>query len=177
MINFNELPNTKPAGFSTIEKGRYLGTIEKAEMKQGKDPSKPPYLNITWNLTKDGKPMGKFFDLITEPGDSDIPRYKLKRFIQALELPITGAFTLADLSKMVPGKSAYIDITVDEKSEPARNQVDVFTGEIYYSVNELTGVETNDTSVDEISADDAADVAEAPSEPASPIVDSGEAIY
>lgn len=166
MINFNELPNTKPAGFTTIEKGRYLGTIEKAEMKQGKDPSKPPYLNITWNLTKNGKPMGKFFDLITEPGDSDIPRYKLKRFIQALELPITGAFTLADLAKMVPGKSAYIDITVDEKSEPARNQVDVFTGEIYYSVN--------DTGTDEISAEDAADVAATTSEhPAN----SGEAIY
>ena len=171
MINFNELPNTKPAGFSTIEKGRYLGTIEKAEMKQGKDTSKPPYLNITWNLSKNGKPMGKFFDLITEPGDSDIPRYKLKRFIQALELPITGAFTLADLAKMVPGKSAYIDITIDEKSEPARNQVDVFTGEIYYSVND-TG--TENTS-DEISASDAADVA-----PASPTVDTteaGEAIY
>lgn len=171
MINFNELPNTKPAGFTTIEKGRYLGTIEKAEMKQGKDASKPPYLNITWNLSKNGKPMGKFFDLITEPGDSDIPRYKLKRFIQALELPITGAFTLADLAKMVPGKSAYIDITVDEKSEPARNQVDVFTGEIYYSVND-TG--TENTS-DEISASDAADVA-----PASPTVDTteaGEAIY
>ena len=171
MINFNELPNSKPAGFSIIEKGRYLGTIEKAEMKQGKDVSKPPYLNITWNLTKDGKPMGKFFDLITEPGDSDIPRYKLKRFITALELPITGAFTLADLSKMVPGKSAYIDITVDEKSEPARNQVDVFTGEIYYSVNDI-GV---DETTDEIAANDAADVA-----PASPITDNseaGEAIY
>ena len=166
MINFNELPNTKPAGFTTIEKGRYLGTIEKAEMKQGKDASKPPYLNITWNLSKNGKPMGKFFDLITEPGDSDIPRYKLKRFIQALELPITGAFTLADLAKMVPGKSAYIDITIDEKSEPARNQVDVFTGEIYYSVND-TG--TENTS-DEISASDAADVA-----PASPITDSAQA--
>ena len=171
MINFNELPNSKPAGFSTIAKGRYFGTIEKAEMKQGKDASKPPYLNITWNLSKDGKPMGKFFDLITEPGDSDIPRYKLKRFIQALELPITGAFTLNDLAKMVPGKSAFIDITVDEKSEPARNQVDVFTGEIYYSVNDI-GV---DESTDEISANDAADVA-----PASPIAessDAGEAIY
>lgn len=171
MINFNELPNTKPAGFTTIEKGRYLGTIEKAEMKQGKDTSRPPYLNITWNLSKEGEPIGKFFDLITEPGDSDIPRYKLKRFITALELPITGAFTLADLAKMVPGKSAFIDITVDDKSEPARNQVDVFTGEIYYSVNDL-GVEE---STDEISATDAADVA--PASPTAESSDAGEAIY
>lgn len=152
MINFNELPNSKPAGFTTIPKGRYLGTIEKAEMRQGKDTSKPPYLSIQWGLTKDGKPMGKFFDLITEPGDAEIPRYKLKRFIQALELPITGNFTLADLAKMVPNKSAFIDITVDEKSEPARNQVDVFTGEIYYSVNEA--------NTNEVNAEDAADVAD-----------------
>lgn len=165
MINFNELPNTKPAGFTTFEKGRYLGTIEKAEMKKGKDVSKPPYLNLQWNLSKDGKPVGKFFDIITEPGDADIPRYKLRRFIQALELPITGSFALADLAKMAPGKSAYIDITVDEKSEPARNQVDVFTGEIYYSVNDI-GVDDNaytanenTSATDEINASDAADVA------------------
>ena len=154
MINFNELPNSKPAGFTTIPKGRYLGTIEKAEMRQGKDTSKPPYLNIQWGLVKDGKPMGKFFDLITEPGDAEIPRYKLKRFIQALELPITGNFTLADLAKMVPNKSAFIDITVDEKSEPARNQVDVFTGEIYYSVNDAN------VTADEINAEDGTDVAD-----------------
>lgn len=153
MINFNELPNSKPAGFTTIPKGRYLGTIEKAEMRLGKDASKPPYLSIQWGLVKDGKPMGKFFDLITEPGDAEIPRYKLKRFIQALELPITGNFTLADLAKMVPNKSAFIDITVDEKSEPARNQVDVFTGEIYYSVNDAN------VTADEINAEDGTDVA------------------
>ena len=153
MINFNELPNSKPAGFTILEKGTYLGVIEKAEMRQGKDATKPPYLSIQWALSKDGKPMGKFFDRITEPGDADIPRYKLKRFIQALELPITGNFTLADLAKMVPNKSAYIDIAVDEKASPARNQVDVFTGEIYYSVN--------DPSNTEINAEDAADVATA----------------
>ena len=157
MINFNELPNSKPAGFTTIPKGRYLGTIEKAEMRLGKDASRPPYLSIQWGLAKDGKPMGKFFDLITEPGDAEIPRYKLKRFIQALELPITGSFTLADLAKMVPNKSAYIDITVDEKSEPARNQVDVFTGEIYYSINDPDATVTN---LNEVNAEDAADVAD-----------------
>lgn len=171
MINFNELPNSKPAGFSTIPKGRYLGTIEKAEMRQGKDTSKPPYLSIQWGLAKDGKPMGKFFDLITEPGDAEIPRYKLKRFIQALELPITGNFTLADLAKMVPNKSAYIDITVDEKSEPARNQVDVFTGEIYYSVNDPDATKIN---LNEVNAEDAADVADfVPQD----LADAGEANY
>jgi hypothetical protein len=170
MINFNELPNSKPAGFTTIPKGRYLGTIEKAEMRVGKDTSKPPYLSIQWGLAKDGKPMGKFFDLITEPGDAEIPRYKLKRFIQALELPITGNFTLADLAKMVPNKSAFIDITVDEKSDPARNQVDVFTGEIYYSINDANA------TVDEVDAEDAADVADFfPQESADTI--SGEANY
>lgn len=152
MINFNELPNSKPIA-ALLEKGCYKAKVVSAEMKQGKDASKPPYLSLQYALTKDNKSVGKFFDIITEPGDADIPRYKLKRFIEAFKLPITGNFTLQDLCKMVPNKECYIDITVDEKSEPNRNQVDVFTGEIYYSVDEIEG-----TDAPEINANDAADV-------------------
>lgn len=155
MINFNELPNSKPTGF-LLEKGRYKAKVVSAEMKQGKDASKPPYLNLQYTLTKDNKSMGKFYDIITEPSDADIPRYKLKRFIQAFKLPITDTFTLQDLCKMVPNRECYIDITIDEKSEPRRNQVDVFTGEIYYSVDEIEGAE--ETATPEINANDAADV-------------------
>ena len=173
MINFDTLPNTKPAGFSTLEKGRYKGIIEKAEMKQGKDTSKPPYLNITWNLSLNGKPKGKFFDIITEPGDSEIPRYKLRRFITALKLPITGDFTLADLAKMVPNKGAYLDITIDEKSEPKRNQIDVFSGEIYYSFEEVEAAEGTEDNSEEVNASDAEDATNS----AMPWEDSGEASY
>ena len=154
-INFNELPNSKPIA-SLLAKGQYKAKVVKAEMKQGKDLAKPPYLSLQYALTKAGKSVGNFFDIITEPGDADIPRYKLKRFIEAFKLPITGDFTLQDLCKMVPGRECYIDITVDEKSEPNRNQVDVFTGEIYYTVEEI---ENTSASVNaEVNANDAADV-------------------
>ena len=155
MINFNELPNSKPTGF-LLEKGRYKARVVNAEMKQGKDPAKPPYLNLQYALTQDGQSKGNFYDIITEPGDTDIPRYKLKRFIEAFKLPITGTFTLQDLCKMVPNKECYLDITVDEKSEPHRNQIDVFTGEIYYSVDEIEGTATTP----EINASDANDSAD-----------------
>ena len=42
-INFDALPQSNPSG-SNIPKGQYKAVIEKAEMKQGKDLNKPPYL-------------------------------------------------------------------------------------------------------------------------------------
>lgn len=154
MINFDTLPNDKPV--SQAEPGAYFGTIEKAEMKQPKDPSKKPYLSVTYGLTnKEGKSFGKFFDLITE-SEHDIARYKLKRFIVALELPLTGAFELADLTKIIVGKKLILDLVKDTKSEQPRLTVDLFTGMAFYPLSEATekfGI----AAVGEINASDAHD--------------------
>lgn len=138
MINFDTLPNDKP--LSNAKPGTYFAKIEKAEMKAPKDPTKNAYLSITFALTtKDGKSAGKLFDILTE-SDHALVQYKLKRFILALELPLTGAFELADLTKVVQGKELIVDITEDKKSEQPRMVVDVFKDRIYYPLSEANEV-------------------------------------
>ena len=137
-IQFNSLPSEKPGG-ALIEKGQYRAKIEKAEMKVSKqNPSNPPYLNLTLNIFGDnGQSKGKVFDMITE-SDNDYVRYKLKRFIELLGIPMntTTVLELKDLAKLAPGKEMLVDITVDEKQTPARSVVDIFSGEIYYPLEE-----------------------------------------
>lgn len=165
-INFNALPNEKPN--ANPAPGQYFATIEKAEMKANKTPGKPDYLNLTLGLqTKDGKSAGKIFDIIAE-SDNDVVRYKIQRFITALEIPITGAFELRDLPKIIVGKKIIVDITIDDpkKKDPnspyaAKAVVDVFTGMIYYPLAEAStifGIEIqNPTGDAPINAPDATD--------------------
>lgn len=156
MINFDSLPTNNP--MAGVKPGTYFATIDKAEMKQPKDPQKPMYLSVQYTLTtKEGKGAGKLFDILTE-SDSDVVRYKIGRFITALELPLTGAFALKDLAKIIAGKKLILDVTTDTKSDKPRAVVDVFKGGIYYSLNQPP-VEFADTlpQDNEIAASDAED--------------------
>lgn len=161
-INFNALPNEKPNALPNP--GTYFATIEKAEMKQPSDSSKPEYLNLTLALqTKDGKSAGKIFDMLSE-SDKDLIRYKLARFILALEIPITGAFELKDLTKIVTGKKLIVDVAVDDpkKKNPdspyqAKAVVDVFTNMIYYPLAEASTIFGIQAPTGEINAPDAHD--------------------
>ena len=136
-INYNALPSEKPATNGTIiPKGQYVATIEKAEMKQGKDDTKPPYLNIQMDIVDEasGQNMGKLFHILTE-SNHPIPMYQLKRLIESLNLPITGEFELKDLVKMIQGKKLLVDIEPEKAEEgkpAARSVVDVFSGQIFY---------------------------------------------
>lgn len=158
-INFDALPDKSPNMLQA--KGTYFATIESAEMKQGKDPAKPPYLNLKFGL-KDamGKSAGKLYDIMAE-SEHNIVRYKLQRFIKALELPITGEFELADLAKIVTGKKLILDLTIDEKSDPHKNVVDVFSGAIFYPVAEAHTLfpcyAVEDTGINAPDAEDAKD--------------------
>ena len=135
-IRFDQLPADKP-GFSLPEKGQYTALIEKAEMKTPKnDPTKPPYLNLTLSLTDaEGKNKGKIFDIISE-SDNDYVRYKLKRFIEAMRIPITGSIELKDICKVVQGKTMLVDTTIDDKQDPPRAVVDIFNAEIFYPLDQ-----------------------------------------
>lgn len=158
-INFDQLPNSKPNAIPP--KGPYYALIEKAEMRQPKDEDKRPYLSLAYSLkNKDGVSQGKLFDILSE-SDSDIPRYKLQRFITALQIPITGSFELKDLAKIVPGKSFIVDVIEDKRSDRPQATVDVFSGEIYYPLSEASAVfgdPTDDTVPFEFNASDAEDV-------------------
>lgn len=136
MINFNSLPADKPA--SLPENGTYYATIDSAEMKKGKDTTKPAYLNISLLLkNKEGKSCGKIFDIISE-SDKELVQYKLARFIKALGLEQLGVFELADLVKIVKNKQLIVDVKQEEAQNgyPAKAVVDVFAGEIYYPISE-----------------------------------------
>lgn len=137
-INFNALPSEKPAmgGGAIIPKGQYLAVIEKAEMKQGQDMSKPPYLNLQLDISDEasGTKMGKLFHILTE-SNHPLPMFQLKRIIESLHLPITGDFELKDLAKMIQGKKIIVDVAPEkaEEGKPAtRSVVDVFSGQIFY---------------------------------------------
>jgi hypothetical protein len=132
-INFDALPSDAPNNLP--EDGQYRAKIEKAEMKVS-PTSGNTYLNLALALSKDGKGYGKIFDIITE-SDNDIQRYKLRRLIEALNIPMHGSFELRDLTKIIVGKSMLVDV-IQEHKEGKRDKavVDVFKGLIYYPIEE-----------------------------------------
>jgi len=133
-INFDALPDKMT--YSIPPKGLYYALIEKAEMKNSPDPKKSPYLNLTYALTDaNGKASGKLFDMISEP-NHDLTRFKLRRFIEALGINITGNFELKDIAKVAAGKRILVDVTEDKKSDQPRATVDVFHAQIYYHISE-----------------------------------------
>lgn len=168
MINFNSLPTDKPNALP--ESGTYYATITSAEMKQGKDTTKPPYLNICLSLTDStGKACGKVFDILAE-SDKELIQYKIARFVIALGLEKLGSFELVDLVKVIKNKKLIVDIKQEEPKDgyPAKAVVDVFSGSIYYPISEAseifgssnvpTNTQTNPENDLTINASDAADV-------------------
>ena len=148
-INFNSLPQEKPAQGSIIPKGTYVGTIVKAEMKTPKyDDSKPDYLSIQMKITDPvaQTDMGMIFPIFTE-SEAALPRYQLQRFITALELPITGDFELKDLTKMVVNKQLKVDVCPEkakENEEPQRSVVDI-TAQCFYPLDDKVAAIIEDT--------------------------------
>lgn len=136
MINFNSLPTDKPTNLP--DSGTYYATIESAEMKQGRDITKPPYLNICLSLKdKNGKACGKVFDILAE-SDKELIQYKIARFLLALKLEKLGQFELVDLIKIIKNKQLIVDIKQEEAKDgyPAKAVVDVFSGSIYYPMSD-----------------------------------------
>lgn len=161
-INFDALPNSKP--FSIVPAGTYYATIESAEMKQGKDTSKPPYLNLKYSLkTKEGKTAGTLFDIIAE-SEHNLMQYKLKRFLQALGVTFEGAFELKDIQKLCVGKQIILDTKIEEGTDGRQDKavVDLFTKDIYYNLSEAKEVFGNEVSgaINAADAEDATAVEE-----------------
>lgn len=134
-ISFDSLPNAPQANL--IPAGAYIATIEKATMKQPKDDKKPPYLNLQLDIKDaEGKSYGKLFDIITE-SESEYMRYKLRCFIQAIDVNLGNVFELRDLTKVCVGKKCEVTVTVDEKSTPPRSQVNMFAADMYKRISNV----------------------------------------
>lgn len=134
-ISFDSLPNAPQANL--IPAGAYIATIEKAAMKQPKDDKKPPYLNLQLDIKDaEGKSYGKLFDIITE-SESEYMRYKLRCFIQAIDVNLGNVFELRDLTKVCVGKKCEVTVTVDEKSTPPRSQINMFAADMYKRISNV----------------------------------------
>lgn len=124
MINFNTLPKENASQYAVIPKGSYLAKIVKSEMKTPKTPGKPDYLSVECDITDpaSNSGMGKFWINLFE-SEANLPRFQLRRFIEALKLNITGEFELRDLTKMINGKELVVDICPNKEGD--RSVVDV----------------------------------------------------
>lgn len=137
-INFNTLPDENSGNNSIIPKGKYRAKIAKSEMKtpnQDKGP-KPDYFSAECDVTDpaSGTPMGKFWINLYE-SNANLCQWQLKKFIEALSLPIEGEFELKDLTKMVNGKELMVDIKVEQDNRGNdRSVVDINAGDCFYPV-------------------------------------------
>ena len=131
-INFNELPSTKPQ--NVLPAGYYQATIVKAEMKTSKNTG-ATYLNIQYDLNNGAGITGKLFDMQFD-SEKEFLRYKLQRFLTALQLNLAGSFELKDLCKLINGKKLVVDVTTEDTDRGTRNTINSFDHEIYYSINE-----------------------------------------
>lgn len=149
MINFNDLPSERPANSFAVYVGYAKALITQAEIKT--TPNNPQgYLALTMELTDGkGKSCGKLWDNFFD-SDKELPRYKLKRLIDATGIQLSGAFTLADLAKVLPRRQLIVDVMEDKKSDRPRATVNVFDHEIYYPLSAwATLTDPNATPFDE----------------------------
>lgn len=132
-INFDALPQSNPIG--KIEDDVYFATIVEASMKQGKDPTKPMYLNMRLEL-KDrfGSKAGTIFDVVTE-SESAFMMYKISRLVQACKLNITGSMELKDLCKLLTGKQ--IVLRTQWNKEYNKAEVKAIGTEIYWKLEDM----------------------------------------
>ena len=158
-INMNSLPTEKGSTFAIIPKGSYIAKIVKAEMKTPKSGGND-YFSAECDITDPASntSMGKFWINLFE-SEANLPRYQLRRFIEALRLNIQGEFELKDLTKMVLNKSLVIDICPEDKPDPQRSVVDI-SAECFYPLN--NNASAVNTAEQEALADEIADVFENP---------------
>jgi hypothetical protein len=157
-ISYDALPSTRPS--NTLPKGFYKATILNAEMKTSKTTHND-YLSLTYDLRDANGNGGKLYDMQFD-SEKEFLRYKLGRFLTALNLNLQGSFELKDLCKLVKGKQLIVDITIEEAKDgnPERNVINSFEHEIYYNISEwasLTGAADNQSNAPVINARDAID--------------------
>lgn len=154
-LDFTKAPTTNP--FSLVAPGYYRFVISEAVMRPNKtDATKPPYLNLTLQLTNArGAKAGNVFEIITE-SSAPAPMFKLGRLVAAVGLDLTtnASLELKSLGKMLQGRAGVCEIehSVDKKNPDAqpRAQVKLFGSDCYWPLSEfdrlVAGAATDDTT-------------------------------
>ena len=169
-INYDSLPNTKPQ--NVLPAGYYQATIVNAEMRISKN-TKNPYLSIQYDLNNGAGITGKLYDLQME-SEKEFLRYKLQRFLTALQLNLSGSFELKDLCKLINGKKLVVDVTIekDERTGGVRNTVNSFEHEIYYAASEWASLNAAPTDP----FDAVEDSIPTPSDADAPVINAADAL-
>ena len=135
-INFDALPKEKPAntgGFELPEPGIHKAVIESTAVKPG---NAGPYLEVVLKLEQGSKVWDRII-----PSDKPAMQYKLSRFLRACRIPLTGEMELADLGRVVTGKTVYVDIKHQENTYQGnttmRAEVEIFKGDVYYTPEDM----------------------------------------
>lgn len=170
-INYDALPSSKPQ--STLAPGYYMATIVKAEMKKSNNTGSE-YLSLQYDLNNGAGVTGKLFDIQME-SEKEFLRYKLQRFLTALNLNLSGSFELKDLCKLVNGKKLIVDVTVEDNAQYGkRNTVNSFEHEIYYNINEWASL--NAAPTDPFDAVEDNDAVPTPTDADAPNINAADAL-
>ena len=147
-VNFDKLPSSNPSNVPAP--GFYKFTVTKADMKQGKDTAKPPYLSLSLGLVdKFGKKHGNLFD---GQYDSDAPaiQFKLSRFILACGLDLHGSMELKDLAKIVVNRSGVVEVeNVPDSRDATRLQAKarLFGSDCYWPLDKFDSLVSDAATV------------------------------
>lgn len=166
MINFNALPKEFENGNKIIPAGKYTAVVVKAEMKTSKS-SNSSYLNIMFECYNDkNEKVGNVFDKQFD-SDKAFLQTKLRKFIEAIKLNLSGEFELADLPKVCLGKKCIITVKIGkDMNDNDQNEIDVFND------GYLPIVEVNKNSEFLKVAEEETDVPFAMNEPQETVADS-----
>lgn len=143
-LDFTKAPTTNP--FALIPKGYFIFTVSNAEMRSGKDTTKPPYLNVTFSLTDaQGAKVGNLFDIFTE-SEQPAALYKLQRFLTAvgLDLSQSKSIELRDIAKMILGRKGVLEVEhttqKDRPEQGPRAQVKLFGSECFWPLDQFASL-------------------------------------
>ena len=133
MFKYSDFPESNPA--KTPTPGTYYAVITGAEVRESQNTFKL-YLNIAYTLfDKMGNNRGIMYDVLTD-SDKEIPRYKLKRFIDAIGAEFKEEFDFTDLKNAAESKAIILTAKISKTSDTPRLEVDVFKDDIYYPLSD-----------------------------------------
>lgn len=133
MINFDALNNAEKPANSLLIEGWHKMEIKKAEMKTSKNGD--PYLNVGMQQVTDGDKGGAFvFDIFKEASEGFM-LFKLKQFLTAFGIQPEGDFELSDLTKILVGKQAMVELKIDSNKQYGDRSVVDIRNEMYLGLD------------------------------------------
>ena len=133
MINFDNIPKEKPAGFSLPTPGFHKATIVKETLKTSNNGNQ--YLELQLKLDSGSMVFDKIMD-----SDAPALQWKLGRLVMACKLPLAGELTLSDLGKVIHNKRLVIDVKHTENEwngkTTTKAEVEIFANDIFYPIEE-----------------------------------------